>query len=144
LEIVEIQERSEQGATKPFICKGADGQVYFVKGRSASTAERIREWMGANLAKAFGLNIPPFAIAEIHRSLVQLYAGDALTELGSGSAFASLSIPLATELKYEVIERVPVSVQRDILLFDQIARQTSPFRAGRIARVAKPPYVRSD
>jgi hypothetical protein len=26
---------------------------------------------------------------------------------------------------------------------DQIARQTSPFRAGRIARVAKPPYVRS-
>jgi len=27
---------------------------------------------------------------------------------------------------------------------DQIARQTSSFRAGRIARVAKPPYVRSD
>jgi len=28
--------------------------------------------------------------------------------------------------------------------FDQVARQTSSFRAGRIARVAKPPYVRSN
>ena len=28
--------------------------------------------------------------------------------------------------------------------FDQIARQTSPFRAGRIAREAKPPYDRSE
>ncbi len=29
------------------------------------------------------------------------------------------------------------------IYLDQVARQTSPFRAGRIAREAKPPYVRS-
>ncbi|MEW5824691.1 MAG: HipA family kinase [Pseudomonadota bacterium] len=33
---VEIIDRSEQGMTRPFICRGEDGFVYFVKGRGAA------------------------------------------------------------------------------------------------------------
>lgn len=32
LEIVEIMGRAQQGVTQPFICRGEDDQVYFVKG----------------------------------------------------------------------------------------------------------------
>lgn len=35
VEIVEILRRSEQGMTKPFICRGDDGEIYFVKGQNA-------------------------------------------------------------------------------------------------------------
>jgi len=39
IEIVEIIERSNQGMTQPFICRGEDGFVYFVKGRGASQSD---------------------------------------------------------------------------------------------------------
>ncbi|MGB3917151.1 hypothetical protein J9253_10510 [Thiothrix litoralis] len=34
------------------------------------------------------------------------------------------------------------AVKHEYINFDQVARQTPSFRSGRIARVAKPPYVR--
>lgn len=58
-QITRIIRRSNQGATQPFICQADDGKTYYVKGKSASIGERIREWIGANLAMAFGLNVPP-------------------------------------------------------------------------------------
>ena len=36
LEVVEIIGRSKQGFTKPYICRCDDGEIYFVKGRSAT------------------------------------------------------------------------------------------------------------
>lgn len=35
LQIVEIIGRSTQGVTKPFICRGEDDEIYFVKGKVA-------------------------------------------------------------------------------------------------------------
>ena len=35
--IEEIIGRSVQGVTRPFICRGDDGIVYFVKGRGAGS-----------------------------------------------------------------------------------------------------------
>ncbi|MBO0615034.1 element excision factor XisH family protein [Thiothrix fructosivorans] len=50
---------------------------------------------------------------------------------------------LAAERGYERIAVEIKSFLRSSQVVDQVARQTSSFRAGRIARVAKPPYVRS-
>ena len=70
LEVVEIIGRSEQGFTKPYICRCDDGEVYFVKGRSATRRGLINEWLCANLADAFGLPIAPFALAEVPQELI--------------------------------------------------------------------------
>ena len=43
LVIVEVIERSIQGRTEPYICRGDDGEVYFVKGRSATRRGLINE-----------------------------------------------------------------------------------------------------
>ena len=71
LEVVEIIARSEQGFTKPYICRCDDGEVYFVKGRSATRRGLINEWLCANLAEAFGLPIAPFALAEVPQELIE-------------------------------------------------------------------------
>lgn len=36
LTVVEVLERSKQGRTEPYICRCDDGEVYFVKGQSAT------------------------------------------------------------------------------------------------------------
>lgn len=35
IDIDEVIGRSEQGKTRPFICRGCDGHLYYVKGRDA-------------------------------------------------------------------------------------------------------------
>ena len=41
--IVEVIGRSVQGITRPFICRGDDGQQYFVKGNGAGRRAFIAE-----------------------------------------------------------------------------------------------------
>ena len=50
LTIVEVLGRSSQGRTEPYVCRGDDGEVYFVKGRSATRPGLISEWLCARLA----------------------------------------------------------------------------------------------
>ena len=49
IQIVEIIGRSTQGITRPFICRGEDGHIYFVKGRGAGKRSLICEWIAGNL-----------------------------------------------------------------------------------------------
>jgi hypothetical protein len=49
VEIVEILGRSEQGRTRPFICRGDDGQIYYVKGRGALRRSQLCEWTVGHL-----------------------------------------------------------------------------------------------
>jgi len=58
LEITEIIRRAEQGRTEPFLCGASDGRQYFVKGRAATASGLMRECLGANLVKRFGLPVP--------------------------------------------------------------------------------------
>lgn len=118
LEVTEIRGRSRQGATLPFICKASDGKDYFVKGKSASIIERIKEWIGGNLGRAFGLPIPPFTIVQADRVLLEMDGETALSDLGEDPAFASQRISPAHELQYKVISQVDQSTQQDILVFD--------------------------
>ena len=75
LEIVEIIRPAVQGQTTPFLCNADDGNTYYVKGYAASVAGLMKEWLGANLAKAFGLPVPPFEIALLDSRLVESYGG---------------------------------------------------------------------
>lgn len=116
-QIIEIIERADQGVTKPFICRGEDDEVYFVKGRGAGRRSLICEWIAGNLAMALGLPVAPFRIVEVPESLILLASRDDLSELGEGPAFGSRRLQVA-ELSMSHIEQVQRAVQLDVLAFD--------------------------
>ena len=117
LEVVEIIGRSEQGFTKPYICRCDDGEVYFVKGRSATRRGLINEWLCANLAAAFGLPIAPFAVAEVPQDLIEADLTGWLKDLGAGAVFASLKV-MGQELAASQVPNIPSNLRRDVLVFD--------------------------
>lgn len=119
LEIIEIRDRvnAKQGITKPFKCVASDKFEYFVKGRYVGTYGCIKEWLGAHLARSFGLPIPPFFIVTTPIELLEAYDGG-LQDLGESPAFASRKVPFSTELKSHIIQQVDVNLQRDIVVFD--------------------------
>jgi hypothetical protein len=92
VKIVEIVTRSAQGITRPFICRGDDGWLYFVKGKGAGNRALISEWTAGHLGKRLGLPIPDFKQATIPPELIRLSARDDIAELGSGTGFASQMI----------------------------------------------------
>ena len=117
-QITQIIRRTDQGATRPFICRADDGEICYVKGKSASTGERIREWMGANLASVFGLAVPEMALLEVPYSLVDRSSSEVKADLGMGYAVGSRQILSVHELRYEEVALIPVATQRQVLLFD--------------------------
>lgn len=117
LTIVEIIKQAEQGLSSPFLCRGDDGELYFVKGRASGRASLWAEWLGGHLGQAFGLPIPPFCIAEVPAALIRECSPE-LRPLGSGPAFASSNAEGCQWLELATTPRINVALQRDILVFD--------------------------
>lgn len=117
VEIVEIMGRSTQGITLPFKCRGDDGHVYFVKGRSAGRRSQICEWIAGQLAHRLGLPVAPFEIVDVPEQLIRLDFSGELQDLGVGLAFGSRKLSVV-ELSISHLEHVPAEVQRDVLAFD--------------------------
>ncbi|MEZ5537775.1 MAG: HipA family kinase [Thiolinea sp.] len=117
-QITQVIRRSDQGATRPFVCRADDGYVYYVKGRSASTGERIREWMGTHLAQAFGLPVPPMRLLEVPSALYKSLDTETARDLGHGYAVGSRQVQAVSELRFEEIPLIPANTQQAILLFD--------------------------
>lgn len=117
LTIVEIIKQAEQGLSSPFLCRGDDGELYFVKGRASGRASLWAEWLGGHLGRAFGLPIPPFCIAEVPAALIRECPPE-LRLLGSGPAFASRNAEGSQWLELAIAPRVDATLQRDILVFD--------------------------
>jgi hypothetical protein len=118
LEITEILKRSNQGITKPFLCKASDDKIYYTKGRAATASGLIKEWLGAQLAQALSLPIPHSQILYADSTVVESYSEEAVLELGESYVFGSEQIAWVTELKYEEIGKISPKLQKDILLFD--------------------------
>jgi hypothetical protein len=117
LQIVEIIGRATQGITKPFICRGEDDEIYFVKGRGAGKRSLICEWVAGCLATRFGLPIAPFTVVDVPSMLIELGFRTDLSELGAGSAFGSRKSPVV-ELSVGHLPLVPEELQTDVLAFD--------------------------
>ena len=117
IQIVEIIGRASQGVTKPFICRGEDDGIYFVKGFGAGRRSLICEWVAGRLAVRLGLPVAPFAIVQIPEALISLGSRPDLAELGVGKAFGSRKVSVV-EVSRSHITHVPVALQRAVLAFD--------------------------
>lgn len=117
LTVVEVIGRSSQGITKPYICRCDDGEVYFVKGRSAGRRGLINEWLCGHIARALGLPVPIFAIATVPDELIEADFSGWLRELGAGSVFASQCVS-AQDFTVSQVSAVPLEQRRDVLMFD--------------------------
>lgn len=115
--MTEVLGRSEQGMTRPFICRGENGCIYYVKGLGAGRRSQVCEWIGGRLGQALGLPIPPFSIVEIPSELIDLGVQSDLHELGVGPAFGS-ERHILMELPYSEVDRVPAESQLGVLAFD--------------------------
>lgn len=117
IQIVEVIGRSSQGVTRPFVCRGDDDEVYYVKGSGSGRRSQICEWIAGRLGETLGLPIPPFAIVEVPSELIELGGMPDLAELGKGPAFGSRRHSLI-ELPHSAVDEVPLEVQCDVLTFD--------------------------
>jgi len=117
VEIVEVIRRSEQGITRPFICRGDDDNTYFVKGFGAGRDSQIKEWIAGNLAQNFGIPVAPFSIVYVPEELIELLSVEQASDLGTGPAFGSVE-QMVTELSYSQVNNVGPELRRAVLFFD--------------------------
>lgn len=103
--------------TEPFICRGDDGEIYFVKGTGAGRVSQINEWISGNLALAFGVPIAPFRIVRVPEELGEVLSVEHAFALGYGPAFGSKEQQI-TELAYSQVSDVPIEVRSSLLVFD--------------------------
>lgn len=117
VEIIEVMRRSTQGMTRPYICRGDDGHVYFVKGIGAGRRSQLCEWIAGSLALETGLPVAPFEIVYVPEELMELDSALDLEDLGAGPAFGSLECGVS-ELSYSRVVEVPNELQQRVLAFD--------------------------
>lgn len=117
LQIVEILGPAEQGKSRPYLCRGEDDLLYYVKGRNTDRHSVWSEWLCAHLANEFGLMLPPFSLVEIDPALIE-ETEPAWREVGAGIAFGSQKYPGALWFESAHTRNVPDNVKRDILVFD--------------------------
>ncbi|MDE2150081.1 MAG: hypothetical protein KGJ55_09710 [Gammaproteobacteria bacterium] len=115
--IVEVTKRSKQGRTQPYICRGDDGETYFVKGRAATRVGLAAEWICARLGERFGLSIAPYEIAVVPEILVESDATGWLADLGFGPVFASRRVE-AVEFTEAHRDQLPGDRCADVAVFD--------------------------
>ncbi|MDR9777393.1 hypothetical protein RJJ65_33115 [Rhizobium hidalgonense] len=118
IEIEEVLRRSEQGATAPYICRGTNDKLYYVKGRGAGYDSLVKEWIAGNLARRFGLPIAPFDLVYVPRELYEAGRSGNLRDLGFGLLFGSEEIPNSHELTVLNAGSLPAELKQDIAAFD--------------------------
>ena len=118
LTIIEVLGRSEQGITRPFLCRGDDDLLYYAKGRFAGKKALCCEWVAGRLGKLLELPVPDFAMATVPETLVRYSAMTDIAELDSGLVFASQLVEDAQEFAFNDLGRIYPELQRKVLLFD--------------------------
>lgn len=125
--IIEVLGQAEQGKSLPFLCRGIDGHLYYVKGQQTNRASLWREWICGHLAQAFGLPLPPFSLVQLEPALVKELPRN-WQAIGSLPAFGSMEHPNTTWLELGMASLVPADLQRDVLVFDWWVRNTDRLR----------------
>jgi len=118
LHVIEIIRRSEQGVTRPFLCRASDDRQYWVKGRNTGMAGLCHEWIAGQMARDFQLPIPEFSLIEVSQQMITNCANEDAPALGAGVAFASLHVENAGDLPFYAKTRVDAELKRRLLAFD--------------------------
>lgn len=117
LEIIEIIGPSNQGTTKPYLCRGEDDALYYVKGRNSGRRSQCCEWIVGNLAIAFGLPVAPFQLVNISPELLSV-AKVEWQDIGVGTAFGSKKQDGAYWFEPNFVDKVSEQLRKDVLAFD--------------------------
>lgn len=118
LQVVEVMHRSEQGITRPFLCRASDGQIYWVKGRGAGRRALCCEWIAGRIGQLLQLPVPALAVLEVPRAMIELSAQEGLADLGAGPVFGSLDVVGAQEISLREIDKVSADLRLRLLAFD--------------------------
>lgn len=118
LTITEIISRSDQGVTRPFLCRAEDDQLYYVKGRYAGFRALSGEWVAGGLGKLLRLPIPNFCIAAVPATLIGDSSRTDAAELGNGLVFASQLVDDAQEIAFSDVDSIALDLKQKVLLFD--------------------------
>jgi len=117
IEILEVISRSEQGITKPYICRASDNLVYYVKSSELSNRERCAELISNRLAHLFGLPVAKAIVVDIPSSLLGDISNNLdYSGLKAGPAFAS-ERQIASDIYYSNVASVPFDQRCDIFIF---------------------------
>ena len=116
--LIEILSRSEQGTTRPFLCRAENDLLYYVKGRYAGYRALCCEWVAGRLGRLLGLPIPDFYIADVPEALVMESGRADAADLGSGLVFASQLVEDAQEITFANVAGMDVGLKQKVLLFD--------------------------
>lgn len=116
--ITEVLGKAAQGRTEPFICRGDDGQLYYVKGRNAGFRSLCCEWVVSHLAQQAGLVVPEFTIAEVPRALIAASDREDIRQLGEGNVFASTQVAGAREIVWNDLAHLNAWEMAKVLFLD--------------------------
>lgn len=116
--VEEVIRRSAQGVLRPFLCRGSDRQLYYVKGHGAGPRSMICEYLCAHLGAQLELPIPRFEVLEVPARLVEASDLEGIEDLGGGLAFGSQQVSETLELSLSRVKRVPEELRRKVLAFD--------------------------
>ncbi|QDQ29366.1 hypothetical protein FNU76_16925 [Chitinimonas arctica] len=117
VQIIEILGPSEQGLSRPYLCRGEDDAFYYVKGKNTDRHSLWSEWTCGHLGMALGLPLPAFCVVDIPAELI-VETPAAWRELGVGLAFGSRQYPGTSWFEPSFACRVPDKLKCDLLLFD--------------------------
>ena len=119
--ITEVLGRSEQGMTRPFVCRSLLLD-YYVKGAYAGQRSLCCEWVAGRLVNALlpsaPLGVPMFTMAEVPRALIEGSARKDIKDLGQGMVFASMRIEDGQELTWSAAQGWPEQTMAMLLLLD--------------------------
>lgn len=68
--LVELIRPADQGMSRPYLGRGEDDALYYIKGRQTDRHSIWSEWICAHLANAFGLRLPPFCLVHVSETLL--------------------------------------------------------------------------
>lgn len=117
LTIVEVIKQADQGMSSPFLCRGDDDLLYFVKGRASGRASQWAEWLAGHLGQALGLPIPAYRLVDVPVELARECPPE-LRGIGAGIAFGSQRVEACQWLETVAAARVPEDLRRDLFVFD--------------------------
>jgi len=120
IEIQEVLKKVSVGYCTPYLCRGSDGERYYVKAANEGVLQHrdlIHEWLCAHLGQAWGLPVPECSLCSIPHELFEVLP-DHLQGIGHGVGFASKAVPEPIWFESNHMMEIPKVLKRDLLLFD--------------------------